>query len=769
MGNKMGSSWEVVTSKKDPLRASLVERARKRTVRPKTDRNWWAVSGSQSLGDAYDSYDVHLHEDGTYYCSCTGSTGGEYRRDACSHRTAIILWRQEHDDPWEAEDFNEQDGTFMPFENSDETITQHDPPLSSELEGEGVDGSIPSPALPDAMATLASDFDPFSLDWDEPPSPQELAHHHSDSPLPAKFVDFRPDQWHGIIEAVEALDDGVKCVFLAAPTGTGKSLVAASIPQIMGIPFIYTCTTHTLQEQVLSEFEYAKVLKGRRNYKTLDDPSITADDCTMARVKLPACSNCPGYTVGSTWNQYTDDESDMDDRHGRHCHHCHPWEQCPYRVAKADAKESRFAVLNTAYFLTHNNLAGGQDFGGWDLVIIDEADQIERELMDHITVEITPRMRKYLGVGLPEKKTVEESWVDWVRDEVLPAIKARINERPVRQDLFGKPDLEDMRRQKGLKSLRAKLQMLLKPIPGSEDDSPALLTGWVYTGYEKADKSGEDKLDENVTVQFKPITVADYARDYLWAHAKQFVLMSATLFPEQDAAALGLEDGEWAVVEIPSSFPKERRPIIASRAEASVTQKTERTAYPILIRQLLEIMEEHSNERILVHSNSYKLTRELFFETRKRSSDARERVITYLYPNERQTALSRYLAHPRGVLIAPSFERGVDLQGDDCRVVVIAKVPFPYLGDKQISARLYGTGRQGKIWYTVETIRSICQMTGRGMRSKDDWCISYILDRQFYRIFGDNQRLFPGWWREAVIFDENDPQWRDALRELRAM
>lgn len=95
------------------------------------------------------------------------------------------------------------------------------------------------------------------------------------------------------------------------------------------------------------------------------------------------------------------------------------------------------------------------------------------------------------------------------------------------------------------------------------------------------------------------------------------------------------------------------------------------------------------------------------------------------------------------------MDRGVDLKDDDCRVVVVAKVPFPYLGDKQVSARLHSPG--GQAWYTVQTIRTLVQMTGRGVRHEDDWCESYVLDSVMLKqLWKKDKRLFPGWWAEAV-------------------
>jgi Rad3-related DNA helicase len=44
-------------------------------------------------------------------------------------------------------------------------------------------------------------------------------------------------------------------------------------------------------------------------------------------------------------------------------------------------------------------------------------------------------------------------------------------------------------------------------------------------------------------------------------------------------------------------------------------------------------------------------------------------------------------------------------------------------------------------------------MTGRGMRSEDDYCESWILDKQFTdNIYKKNRQLLPSWWREALVF-----------------
>jgi Rad3-related DNA helicase len=80
---------------------------------------------------------------------------------------------------------------------------------------------------------------------------------------------------------------------------------------------------------------------------------------------------------------------------------------------------------------------------------------------------------------------------------------------------------------------------------------------------------------------------------------------------------------------------------------------------------------------------------------------------------------------------------------------VVAKVPFPSLGDRQVGMRLRSVG--GQEWYNVQTIRKLVQMTGRGVRSEDDWCVTYIFDSLFMeKVYKAAKQLLPKWWLDAV-------------------
>ena len=76
------------------------------------------------------------------------------------------------------------------------------------------------------------------------------------------------------------------------------------------------------------------------------------------------------------------------------------------------------------------------------------------------------------------------------------------------------------------------------------------------------------------------------------------------------------------------------------------------------------------------------------------------------------------------VLVSPSVNEGVDLPGDECRFQIIYKIPYPDLGDRQISMR----NAIDPKWYDYKTSLSLVQTHGRGMRFEDDYCTTYFID-----------------------------------------
>jgi Rad3-related DNA helicase len=164
-----------------------------------------------------------------------------------------------------------------------------------------------------------------------------------------------------------------------------------------------------------------------------------------------------------------------------------------------------------------------------------------------------------------------------------------------------------------------------------------------------------------------------------------------------------------------------------------------------MARGIEGVCNKYPNERILVHTVSYDLASYLYSELDLGSRP----IYTYRDSFERQEALNNYKASNNSVILAPSMDRGIDLPDDLCRVQIVAKIPFPNIKDKRIAARLHGS-IGGKSWYKMQTIRTLIQMCGRGMRSKDDWVHTYILDSQFLTNLWKSKFLFAKWWTDAI-------------------
>jgi len=184
-----------------------------------------------------------------------------------------------------------------------------------------------------------------------------------------------------------------------------------------------------------------------------------------------------------------------------------------------------------------------------------------------------------------------------------------------------------------------------------------------------------------------------------------------------------------------------------------MSYKNKEQAWPDMLRGVAAVLDRHPSDRILVHTVSYELARYLKLGLKEGQWFGRRPIITYDSSKEKDDALRRYSATPNAVLLAASMDRGIDLPDDLCRVQVVAKIPFPNIKDKRINARMYS--KNGRIWYRMQTIRTLIQMTGRGVRSETDHAVTYILDAAFTDNLWKSRHLFPDWWVEALSFRIN--------------
>ncbi len=513
----------------------------------------------------------------------------------------------------------------------------------------------------------------------------------SDLKLPEKFTSFRPHQ----LEIAAKINASTKYAFmLDAPTGVGKSLIAATVQRILKKPICYVATTKQLQDQLIKDFPYARTVKGRANYVCLKVPNMYPD------ISAEECNH-----------------SDTNE--------CAFHVNCPYITAKREARSAPIAVLNMAYYLSEANFVGV--FSGYDLLIIDEFDTTETQLMSFTELVITRRQLQRLGVPPPKYKTKFESWVEWASVTLNVVMKQlrtlEIAEESSRSNSWSTEDIRTLRRKKDLNRLVAKLGFFVKEVDKS----------WIWYPTEER-------------WSFKPVWVSKYAPGVLWKHAKKVLGMSATILdPRQVAANTGLnyENRKFDYMLMPSPFPKENRPVYYEPC-ANIVNKNIDVALPMLAKAVQGIVDKHPDDKILVHTVSYAIRDYLLKKLEK------GRIITHS-TQDRSIVLNAFKESDKPlVLLSPSMDRGVDLPEEECRVVIICKMPYPYLGDTQVSRRVHASA-DGNNWYAHKTVSSVIQMAGRGVRSEKDYAATYILDRQFEKLYNEHRSMFPKWFKDAVI------------------
>lgn len=490
---------------------------------------------------------------------------------------------------------------------------------------------------------------------------------------------------HQLEVAAKVANDTHYAFLLEAATGTGKTIISATSQKLMKTKAVHLVATKQLQDQILGDFPEARTLKGRSSYVCLRYPRA------FPAISAELCTNTRENPCNYTG-------------------------ECPYMMAKRAALRAPLAVLNMAYYLTEANFVGS--FSGIDYMVADELDTTEDHLMSFIQLVVTKRQLDRLGLAPPKHKTKFESWLEW-GNEVIRKVDQQVKDLAQQSYEWGGSDIKTLRQLVIAQSFLSKLKRFVREVDST----------WVWY-------PGEDRW------VFKPTWVSKYAKGVLWRHTSKVLGMSATILDAQQVCRnIGLSD-TWTYLSLPSPFPVENRPVIY-RPCANMTNKTLNVALPKIAKGIEDIMNEHPDERILCHTVSYKVRNYLMDNLPK------GRLVTHSTADRTIVLEAFKKSEAPLVLLSPSMERGVDLPDDQCRVVIIAKIPWPDMGDPQISRRLYSS-KDGRRWYAHKTVSTIVQASGRAMRSATDYCCTYILDEQFTRLLYESRQLFPKWYIEAI-------------------
>jgi Rad3-related DNA helicase len=156
---------------------------------------------------------------------------------------------------------------------------------------------------------------------------------------------------------------------------------------------------------------------------------------------------------------------------------------------------------------------------------------------------------------------------------------------------------------------------------------------------------------------------------------------------------------------------------------------------PRMIIKIEEIIEKHGDEKGIIHCNSYDIADYIYNNLYK----CRHRLIIQ-DRGDREESLKQFISSKNKIFISINMIEGLDLKNDLARYQILAKVPYPFIGDKRVYERLYERGEED--WFNLQAVEAICQAFGRAVRNEDDWATFYILDESFTSLWNRYKTFF---------------------------
>lgn len=431
--------------------------------------------------------------------------------------------------------------------------------------------------------------------------------------------------------------------------------------------FILT-VTKSLQDQYQEIFSDVHSFKGKNNYQCQVDLNQTADfaPCVYSKkIKDKCFSSC----------------------------------LCPYYEAKNKAIYEKTTILNYRGFFNLRDFLRRRE-----VFICDEADGIEDELVSQFTLEINYAFLKLCGISFKKILTDDLQHArNWLFD-VFGQTDSKLNEL--------KKNLLMLSKQNHGSSLQDKQIQMISRLSKIHNSLKSAIENWDECKY----LIEERKSDK---VVFVPYDVKPLFHD-IFGKAKKVLLMSATLSNhKQFAKSMGLTNNDYDYIEIDSPFDPEKSPIYCS-TKYNLSYKNKNKDLDDMINACIGICEQHKDYKGVIHTHTNVITQELFKKLKNNSR--------FLFRLEGISNEDILLQHKNSkeptILISPSMDTGISLDGDLGRFQIVIKAPFLPLNSKRVKAKFDSNPDQ----YLFHMLNTLVQMAGRCTRSKDDYSITYILD-----------------------------------------
>jgi ATP-dependent DNA helicase DinG len=525
---------------------------------------------------------------------------------------------------------------------------------------------------------------------------------------PERFKEWRAEQ----VDAVMRLTDSpLRHACYNMPTGSGKSVTAVMAGRMLDVRTLILTSTKALQQQYLKDQLSEADVRGQQNYECV---AVRRDGALRefgGRRSWTGVDRGPCHVGVKCWMKIGG---------------------CPYFDAVRYSLDQQIITTNYSYWLAVGKALkadrGVESLGKFGLLVLDEAHAAVDEACAALRIEL-PRgeLSGLLNIRPLELDAPVDKWRVWGTAALRVWADEMDRATQAMRGSYVDPDIVAEYRE---------LQRL-----GTALEEVSKLSGdWVV---------GESWRKTHVT--FDPVWPTAYTEGLLFRGVPRVLLTSATI-TQKTLDILGVPTGECEYVEYPSTFDVARRPVYilrnAPRVDYRMDEATEGWWVSIIDNFLRTRLE--AGRKGIVHCVSYARMNRLV-----QLSQFRDHFIVNKDGTQTQHAIERFkTSSDPVVLVSPSVTTGEDFPYDECRFVIIPKLPFIDTRDpiaKKREASMPGYGG-----YLM--MNTLVQSSGRGMRAADDWCETIVVD-------GHAQWAMPKFKEYAPAYFRDSWRWVNALPE----
>ena len=507
------------------------------------------------------------------------------------------------------------------------------------------------------------------------------------------------------IQAIEFILDAFfeknkKFVLLEAPVGTGKSFIASTISNYMN-SLNSSYKSYILVTQIIPQNHYKRQfsefgnISSKINYICNFFKDSTCQDMKWIHQygSIPKCKNCI------------------------------------FEKEKQHFLNANISVTNTAFFMT--NLQYNENLiKDRQLLVIDQGHRLEEQIIKYKALQIEYFLLKK-QYSFPKELWIKEKddVFTWLIQTLYPwlyqkaeILKTYIQNKNSSLNLARSKIIDISKKYDFLDKLLCQLNRTI------DDFEP---NKWIVQN------EITDKL-----IKITPLFAYDFSQDMMFKKGNKILIMSGTILNKYDyCKALGIPLDDCEFLSLDSPFMVENRKIFVLDS-GSMSKRNIQNSIPYIVKDIKRILELHKNQKGIIHVSSHNIAQLIYDELQ----DSRLIIVNEFY--NRDQMLQYHIDSKNTVLISPSMMQGIDLKEDLSRFQIIAKIPFPNLGDEYIVAKKNIV----KHWYQYQTAKALVQSYGRSIRSQQDYATTYILDSDFNFFYKNNKQLFPKYFRQAIFY-----------------